>query len=150
MSPYETEINPNVSSNEYDNGSFTRDGQILSYEDDGYTSRFGVDVSRHQGAIDWKKAREAGVTFAFIRIGYRGYGKEGTLNLDQRFEENIVNAQKEGIDVGVYFFSQAINEEEAREEAEFVLDALEGYELQLPVVYDPESILDAKARTDDV
>ena len=150
MSPYETEINPNVSSNEYDNGSFIRDGQILSYEDDGYTSRFGVDVSRHQGAIDWKKAREAGVTFAFIRIGYRGYGKEGTLNLDQRFEENIVNAQKEGIDVGVYFFSQAINEEEAREEAEFVLDALEGYELQLPVVYDPESILDAKARTDDV
>lgn len=75
---------------------------------------------------------------------------EGTLNLDKRFHENIKAAQQAGLDVGVYFFSQAVNEEEAREEADFVLKHLKGYDLELPVAYDPESILYDEARTDDV
>lgn len=147
---YEVEINENVAKTPYDNQCFKRDGDHLNYDDDKYSSRMGVDVSRHQGAIDWASVKNAGIDFAFIRIGYRGYGKEGTINLDQQFKKNIENAQKEGIDVGVYFFAQAINEEEAKEEAQFVISNLAGYELQLPVVYDPESILDAVARTDNV
>lgn len=147
---YETQINPNVPPNIYDDSLFVHSGENISYEDDKYISRLGVDVSKHQGYIDWKKVKASGYDFAMIRIGYRGYGKTGSVNLDERFHENIKNAQANGIDVGVYFFSQAINEEEAIYEANFLLEALEGYQLQLPVVYDPESILDAEARTDNV
>jgi GH25 family lysozyme M1 (1,4-beta-N-acetylmuramidase) len=147
---YEVEINPNVSANEYDNAFFVRDGNKLKYEDKDYFSRMGIDISRHQGDIDWDKVKEYGVEFAFIRVGYRGYGKAGSIHLDERFHKNISEAQKAGIDVGVYFFSQAISDDEAREEAEFVLDAIGDYDIQLTVVYDPESILDAVARTDNV
>lgn len=147
---YETTIKPDVPKHDYLNDNFSRDGYKLTYEDDNYSSRLGIDVSRHQGKIDWEKVKAQGVEFAFLRIGYRGYGKEGSINLDKRFHENIKGAQDAGIDVGVYFFSQAVSEEEALEEAKFVLDALDGSKLQLPVVYDPESILDDVARTDDV
>ncbi len=147
---YEVEINDRIEKTPYNNAVFERTENSLKYEDDIYSSRMGVDVSRHQGTIDWKSVKEAGIEFAFIRIGYRGYGKEGSINLDQQFKNNIEKAQNEGIDVGVYFFAQAINEEEAREEARFVIEQLKDYDLQLPVVYDPESILDAEARTDDV
>ena len=63
-----------------------------------------MDVSHHQGYIDWKKVKASGYDFAFVRIGYRGYGKNGSLNLDKRFYENIEGAHEAGIDVGVYFF----------------------------------------------
>jgi GH25 family lysozyme M1 (1,4-beta-N-acetylmuramidase) len=110
----------------------------------------GVDVSHHQHYIDWEKVKAQGYEFAILRIGYRGYGKTGSLNRDKEFERNLQNAHAAGLDVGVYFFAQAINEEEAREEAELVLEILNGRSLELPVVYDPESILDAEARTDNV
>ncbi len=147
---YETVLNKDAPRHEYDADKFVIDGRFVSYEDDQYYSRLGIDVARHQGEIDWDKVKAEGAEFAFIRIGYRGYGSAGTINLDQRFVENIEGAQRAGLDVGVYFFSQAINEDEALEEAEFVIENLEGYELQLPVVYDPESILDDEARTDNV
>ena len=148
--PYEVEINPNIVKKKYQDANFIREGDKLIYEDDNYISRLGVDVSYHQGSIDWEKVKADGYDFAMIRIGYRGYGTEGSLNLDTSFHDNIRNAQNAGLDVGVYFFAQAINEEEALEEAEFVLKYLNGYQLQLPVVYDPESILDDDARTDNV
>ena len=110
----------------------------------------GFDISHHQGDIDWEQVKAAGYEFAILRIGYRGYGEEGTLNADEKFEQNMENARKAGIDVGVYFFSQAVNEEEAKEEADFVLEHLKGQELQMPVVYDPEHILEDEARTDGV
>ncbi len=147
---YQMEVNPDIAKKEYADSGFSRQGDKLSYSDDTYTSRLGVDVSYYQGEIDWEKVKADGYEFAFIRLGYRGYGEEGTLNLDERFHENIRNAREAGLDVGVYFFAQAVNEEEAVEEAEFVLDALEGYELQMPVVYDPESVADEEARTNDV
>ena len=147
---YETVVRDEVPKHEYSNDAFVRDGDKLFYEDEQYTSRLGIDVSRYQGRINWEKVKEDGYEFVIIRLGFRGYGKEGDIRLDQRFHENMQNAQKEGLDVGVYFFSQAISEEEALEEAHFVMNNLEGYELQLPVVYDPESILDHEARTDDV
>ncbi len=148
---YKTKINPKVKKHDYDLNAFSRKGGKLFYNGDArYASRLGVDVSEHQGAIDWERVKAAGYEFAFIRIGYRGYGQAGRVCLDRQFVDNIRGAQAAGIDVGVYFFSQAINEQEAAEEAEFVLKNLAGYGLQLPVVYDPESILDAEARTDDV
>ena len=147
---YQVEINPDVEKHKYDLEKFVHEGDRLSYTDDKYEYRLGVDVSRHQGWIDWEMVKAAGYEFAIIRVGYRGYGEEGLVCLDEQFDTNIQNAQAAGLDVGVYFFAQAINEEEAKEEAEFVLEHIAGYELQLPVVYDPESILDDEARTDDV
>ena len=147
---YQVEINPGIKKHEYDEEKFIHEGDRLTYTDDEYEYRLGVDVSSHQGWIDWEKVKAAGYEFAFIRVGYRGYGEEGRVCLDEQFDTNIQNAQAAGIDVGVYFFAQAVNDEEAKEEAEFVLDQIEGDELQLPVVYDPESILDDEARTDDV
>ncbi len=147
---YETEILTSVEKHLYDWTNLLWSGNQVSYEDETYTSRLGIDVSYYQGEIDWQKVKDAGVTFAFIRIGYRGYGESGVLCEDTRALENITGAQRAGLDVGVYFFSQAVNEEEALEEAEFVLEKLQGIELELPVVYDPESILDDDARTDNV
>lgn len=148
--PYQVEINPDVEKHTYEMDAFVHDGDRLAYQADGYEYRLGVDVSEHQGWIDWEKVRNDGYEFAIIRVGYRGYGQEGRVCLDDQFYTNIENAQKAGLDVGVYFFAQAINEEEAKAEAQFVLEHIKGYELQLPVVYDPESILDDEARTDNV
>lgn len=127
------------------------DGNNVSYTaDDGYTVRFGIDVSKWQGKIDFNKVKESGVEFVIIRLGFRGYGQAGNIKEDVRFHENIKAAKEAGLDVGVYFYAQAINEEEALEEAEFVLKTIEGYELDLPVVYDPELIRNDTARTDNV
>lgn len=106
----------------------------------------GVDVSSHQGQIDWEKAADDGIQFAIVRLGYRGY-TEGEISLDDYFLRNIEGAQAAGLKVGVYFFSQALNEEEAVEEAEFVLNWIEGYELDYPVYFDWEDI-QVEARTD--
>ncbi len=134
----------------YTKASFISDGDSMRYKDSKYESRLGIDVAKYQGNIDWDKVKNAGYDFAFIRIGYRGYGREGTLNEDSMFASNYAGATEAGMDVGVYFFAQAINEEEAIEEAEYVLKLLGGRKLSLPIVYDPESILDDEARTDGV
>lgn len=147
---YEVEIDPDIPKHDYDLDAFVRDGDKLTYDDDKYTSRLGIDVSHHQGNIDWQAVASQGFEFAILRIGYRGYGEEGKVCPDTKYAEYIRGAKDAGMDVGVYFFAQAVNEDEAREEAEFVLKTLDGEKLDLPVVYDPESILDAEARTDDV
>ncbi len=145
---YETEIKGDVSPVKYDKDGFVHDGYKLSYKD--AKTILGVDVSHHQGYIDWQQVKNDGYDFAIIRIGYRGYGKAGTVNKDRTFEDNYKNAKAAGLKVGVYFFAQAINEDEAEEEADFVLGVLNGRGLDLPVVYDPENILDDEARTDNV
>ncbi len=145
---YETTINPNIAPKKYSDEAWVHEGDKLSYEDGEYM--LGVDVSHHQGAIDWEKVKADGYDFAILRIGYRGYGSTGSLNADKEFENYYRDARAAGLKTGVYFFAQAINEDEAKEEAEFVLDILDGRPIDLPVVYDPESILDDEARTDDV
>ena len=147
---YETMINPRVAKNPYKNDFFIHDGYRLSYGDEEYQTMLGVDVSHHQGAIDWNLVKQDGYDFAIMRIGYRGYGTTGEVCPDRMFEQNYTQARAAGLKVGVYFFAQAINEQEAREEADFVIDRLAGRVLDLPVVYDPESILDDEARTDNV
>ncbi len=148
---HQAEIDTGVKKHDYDLSCFKIIDEYMHYDGDArYTYRTGIDVSHHDGDIDWKSAKEAGIEFAILRIGYRGYGAEGLLNEDKKFREYIVGAKEAGLDVGCYIFSQAINVEEAEEEAQLVLDVLKDYEIDLPVVYDPESILEANARTDYV
>ena len=106
----------------------------------------GIDVSYYQGKIDWKKVKASGIEFAMIRLGYRGYGQEGKLMEDKMAFENIEGALDAGLQVGIYFFSQAITVEEAVEEAEFVLERIESYDITMPVVFDWEYISE-EART---
>ena len=98
----------------------------------------GIDVSRYQYDIDWEKVKEAGVQFAFIRAGYRGYGAAGGMGADPYFIQNMEGAVLAGIPVGVYFFSQATTVEEAIEEAEYTLNKIAGYPVTMPVVFDFE------------
>ncbi len=116
---------------------YLQDGNVVSHK--------GIDVSRHQGEIDWNLVAQDGVEFAFIRVGYRGYGT-GKLVEDEYFEDNIKGAATAGIKVGVYFYSQAINEEEVREEADFVLEKIAPYQIDCPVVFDVERVSDSDGR----
>ncbi|MCR4790195.1 MAG: hypothetical protein K5839_03860 [Treponemataceae bacterium] len=133
----------------YKKRNFKHKNFMRSYEDKDYTYRLGVDISRHDGAVDWEKVKASGRDFVILRIGWRGY-ETGILHVDENFHENIKGAQEAGFDIGVYVFSQALTEEEALEEAELVINELKDYEIQLPVVFDPEHIFDDSARTDDL
>ena len=132
---------------QYNKDLFVRSGSWMYYNDPNYVTAIGIDVSSHQKEINWQKVAEAGVEFAMIRLGYRGYGAEGTLNMDPYFQQNLLGAMGAGIKVGVYFFSQAITSLEAAEEAQFVLNALGGIPLDYPVVYDWETVSADGART---
>jgi GH25 family lysozyme M1 (1,4-beta-N-acetylmuramidase) len=99
----------------------------------------GIDVSSHQGPIDWKQVADSGVEFAIIRLGYRSY-EDGTLHVDPRAAENLSGARAAGLKIGGYFFSQALNEEEAREEAALALEVLDGLSLNFPLAYDWEYV----------
>ncbi len=111
--------------------------------------RWGIDVSAWQHDVDWQTVKDAGVSFAIIRCGYRTYG-EGVINEDDYFRANIEGALAAGLEVGVYFFSQAVNIVEAAEEAVFTLSLIEGYDVTLPVFFDWEFIGVEEARTDDL
>ncbi len=111
---------------------------------DAYTS-WGVDVSKFNTVKDWKKVKEAGFDFALIRMGYRGYGG-GTIVEDPYFVSNIEGALKAKMDVGVYFFTQAVTVAEAVEEAKAVIDAIKKYEITYPVVLDTEFYSSVEAR----
>lgn len=123
------ETNLNIlESGEY---QYLQDGQVISHK--------GIDVSRHQGDIDWSLVAQDGVEFAFIRVGNRGYST-GKMVEDEYFDENITEALQAGIKVGVYYYSQAINETELLEEANFVLEKIAPYKVECPVVFDVEKV----------
>lgn len=135
--------------NPYDRSGFSFDerGRTV-YEKDGRRAKTGIDVSIYQGDIDWQAVAADGIDFAILRLGYRGY-TEGGLFLDQNFERNLRGALDAGLDVGVYFFSQAVTTQEAEAEASYVINALEGYEISYPVAFDWEPIAPgSRARTD--
>ncbi len=124
------------------------DAGILEYKGTKEIKTYkAIDVSKFQGDIDWKQVKEDGVEYVFIRVGVRGYGT-GKIVEDEKFEQNIKGALAEDLKVGVYFFSEAINEEEALEEAEFVLDKIKDYNITLPVVMDIEEIPNEEARNE--
>lgn len=108
---------------------------------EGYTVSHGIDVSVHQGKVDWSEIKSAGIESVMIRCGYRGY-ESGRLEEDKNFKQNIDGALKAGLRVGVYIFSQAIDEDEAKEEAKFCLQLCEPYleQLDMPIVMDAEYV----------
>ena len=108
-------------------------------------STLGIDVSIYQGNIDWQEVADAGIEFVIIKCAGRGYGEAGKLYEDSNWRKNYEGARAAGLKVGVYFFSQAITEEEAAEEAEYVLRLIEGKQIDMPVVYDWEYIDPATA-----
>lgn len=132
----------------YNRNLFVRDGSRMYYNDPAYTTALGIDVSRHQGDIDWQKVADAGIEFAFIRVGGR-LAASGELYEDANFTQNITGAKAAGIKVGVYFYSTAVTPEEAVEEAEYVLERIAPYSLEYPVVFDWE-ILSKTSRNANV
>ncbi len=143
---------PDLPQCEYDWSKLSINGQILSYDDPAYELVPGVDVSKFQGDVDWKKVKDQGYEFVIMRLGYRGYGS-GALVTDECFEKNIRGARDAGLDVGVYFLSQAISEEEAVEEAEYTISELERCStgpISYPVVVDSEKIKFDTSRTESM
>ena len=118
------------------------DGKLYYFDANGVKQdnvTFGIDVSKYQSGLDWNKIKKSGVSFVIIRIGYRGYGAAGNLVKDPMFEEHFTNARNAGLKVGVYFFTQAVNEAEAQEEADGCNWALSGRMLDYPIFYDTEA-----------
>lgn len=108
----------------------------------------GIDVSSWQGNIDWQQVKDSGVEFVIIRVGGRGT-TEGNIYPDEMCQTYYEGAKAAGLKVGAYFFSQSVTEEEAVEEAEYVLDVVKDWDLEMPIVYDWEYIGDG-ARTDNM
>ena len=118
------------------------DGKLYYFDANGVKQdnvTFGIDVSKYQSGLDWNKIKKSGVSFVIIRIGYRGYGAAGNLVKDPMFEEHFTNARNAGLKVGVYFFSQATTEEEAKEEAFACAYVLNGRKLDYPIFFDTEA-----------
>ena len=136
----------NVPRETYNSANFTEKNGLKYYEDAQTRTMAGVDVSEFQGDVDFQAIADAGVEFAMIRVGWRGY-VTGDLDEDEAFSANLRAAQDAGLLCGVYFFSQATSVAEAQEEAAFVLERIKGYDLAMPVVYDFELLLDDEART---
>lgn len=140
-----------VPKNTLNNDNFTADSTFKYYSENGKAASLeGIDISSYSGDINWEKVKNSGVDFVIIRIGGRGYGKEGALYTDDKALEYIEGAHNAGLKVGGYFFSQAINVEEAVEEADYVKSILGDIKLEFPVAYDWEIIKDEDARTDNV
>ena len=140
------DLEPTVPENSYDPAGFYEEGGFKRYKSEDTLASVGVDVSSHQQEIDWELVAANGVEFAMIRVGYHGY-TEGEIQPDEYFVPNIEGARAAGLDVGVYFFSQALDEQEAIDEANYVLEQIKDYPLSYPVIFDWEDI-EADARTD--
>ncbi len=115
------------------------DGKNISF--------MGIDVSRYQKDIDFSRIKEQGIDFVMIRVGARGY-KNGNIVMDEYFEKNLNSAIEAGLDVGVYFYSQAINVSEAEEEANIVLAAIAEKKITYPVAFDMEYVENDTSRID--
>lgn len=137
--------------NSYVDGNFiTDENGIVTYQEDGMViTKKGIDVSKYQGEIDWEAVKNDGVDYAIIRVGIRGYSEGGIME-DEFFRKNMEGAIANDIPVGVYFFTQALNEEEALEEANFVIDMLQGYSLTYPVYLDIEDVKKQDCRTNNL
>lgn len=124
-------------------------GTFYAYENsaDDVAASVGIDVSTYQGTVDWAAVKDAGVDYVIVRAAYRGY-ETGKIVPDDLYEQNIRDAADAGLHVGVYLYSQALSEDEAREEADYLLGLIEGLPIDYPVVYDQEEYTADQARTD--
>ncbi len=121
---------------------FAAEDGVVRYQGAAYRAVQGVDVSYFQEEIDWNAVAASGVEFAMIRAGYRGY-TDGAVSEDERFRENAANARAAGLEIGLYFFSQAVTPEEAAEEAAWLVSAAEPFDVTLPLAFDWEPIAGA-------
>ncbi len=141
-------INPNITKNDYDKSKLFDQGGIYKYfEENKCVSFFGVDVCKDQDYIDFNKLKKAGCQFVMIRAGARGY-QSGQISIDDYFKDNLKRATDAGLNVGVYFLSQAANEDEAVEEAKTIIENVGLYKLTYPVVYINEAGQSSESRTD--
>lgn len=146
---HKIKISANIKRHEWDFSNLDSSGMFKNYmEEDGSVKKVGIDVSEHQGAIDWERVAP-NIDFAFIRLGYRGY-TGGGLILDGYYNANIEGAIAAGVPIGVYFYSQAVSYEEGAEEARFVLEHLGDVGLAYPIVLDREDPMVEDARTNDL
>lgn len=144
-------IQENLKKNAYltENLRVLESGEYQYVENGNVTSYKGIDVSKFQGTIDWEAAAADGVQFAFIRVGNRGYGS-GKIVDDESFTKNMEGAIHAGIKVGVYFYTQAVNEAELLEEVAYVLEKIEPYQIDCPVVYDVEKVMGDEGRMNEL
>jgi len=141
-------IDTTLAKADYDHAAFRWENGRLTYEDADYPNvETGIDVSEHQGEINWQQVAAADIDYAIIRVGYRGY-TEGALYEDTNAMENLAGASAAGLKLGAYFFSQAISVEEAVEEADLAIETLKDFDVEMPVVFDMEEIHGQTARTD--
>lgn len=143
-------ISPYLTKHSYDFTNLVSQSNIMKYYENGKKISFlGVDVSKYQDYIDFVSLKSEGADYVMIRVGARGYST-GQITLDENFDDNMQRAKEAGLDVGVYFYSQAITEAEAVEEANFVLEHLQNYEITYPVAFWMEKISNDKARIDEL
>lgn len=133
----------------YDLNAFGYKNGLMTFSDANYSTQTGIDVSSHQGTIDWDAVKKSDITFAMIRCGYRG-ASEGALYEDNAFVTNIKAAQAVGLKVGVYWFSSAVTVSEAKEEADYVLSLVSDYDLDMPIAFDMERLEGQTSRIDDL
>lgn len=143
-------ISPYLPKNTYDFTKLVTNDDQMKYELDGKSVSFiGVDISKYQGTVDFYRLKDAGIDYVMLRVGARGYSS-GKIIMDEYFADNIKRATEAGLDVGVYFYSQALTEEEAIEEANVVIQSLAGYTLQYPVAFDMEYVENDTARVESL
>lgn len=143
-------ISPYLPKHEYDYTRLVCKSNLMEYYEDGRQVSFvGADISKNNDYIDFVALKKAGIDFVMIRVGVRGYGT-GQLMLDEYFFENIKRANDAGLDIGLYFFSQAITKEEAIEEANMVLENIGEYQITYPIAFDMELISGDTARIDNL
>lgn len=144
------DVNEEIPRNKYDLSNLKYKKPVMKYyEDDKAVSKCGVDISANRGEVDFDKLKSAGCDFVMIKVGARGYSS-GKLVLDTEYEQNLKAAKKAGLDIGVYFCSQAITRSEAREEADELLDAISGYSVKYPVAFVMETVVDDMARIESL
>lgn len=143
-------INQYLARNDYDYSGLVYQRPLMKYyENNTRVSYAGVDISKTQDYVDFFELRRAGIDFVMLRLGQRGYSS-GEITLDEYFMDNLKRASEAGLDVGVYFFSQAVTVEEAEEEAQFVIDTLSENKIQYPVVFAMDSIPNEVSRIDSL
>lgn len=143
-------INQYLARNDYDYSGLVYQKPLMKYyENNTRVSYAGVDISKTQDYVDFLELRRAGIDFVMLRLGQRGYSS-GEITMDEYFMDNLKRASDAGLDVGVYFFSQAVTVEEAEEEAQFVIDTISENKIQYPVVFAMDTIPNEVSRIDSL
>lgn len=140
------DISDDISRNDYNYDNLKYQKPVMNYYEEGkLVSKCGADISASQGDVDFAKLKKAGCDFVMIKIGARGYSS-GNIVLDENYKENLKAAKKAGLDIGVYFCSQAVSRSEACEEADELLDAIAEYDVKYPVAFVMETVDNDMAR----